>query len=439
MDRGRDLASADVPVTNRLVAIANGSIVGEVRRDPRERLTLVYDIDWRQARGAYPLSLSMPLAVPQHGHDLVEPWLWGLLPDSENVLTRWAQRFQVSARSAFSMLSATGEDCPGAVQLVRPERVERLLAPGGLDVDWLTAEQVETRLRTLRDDSSAWRLDGDAGQFSLAGAQAKTALLREHGRWGVPRGATPTTHILKPPIPGFPGHCENEHLCLTLARAMGFPAARSRLARFGRETAVVVERYDRTAVGGRRVRVHQEDLCQVLGRYPTRKYESEGGPGCRDIAGAIRSYCSRPGEDLRTFARAIALNWIVGGTDAHAKNFSLLIGAGGRASLAPLYDLASALPYPGHYAPRLKLAMKVGGESRLGYVRIRHWERFAAAVGLPPHEVLGICESVATEAPDRFAEVVAAARSEGLDHPVVERLEEAVATQARACLESLRR
>lgn len=66
----------------------------------------------------------------------------------------------------------------------------------------------------------AWRLPGDAGRFSLAGAQAKTALHFSDGRWGVPRGRTPTTHILKPPIPGFPGHCENEHLCLRFVRAL---------------------------------------------------------------------------------------------------------------------------------------------------------------------------------------------------------------------------
>ena len=432
-------------MTERLIAVANGRLVGEITRDPRGRLRLMYDAAWCEQETAYPLSLSMPLTAAEHGHDTIEPWLWGLLPDNESVLARWARRFQVSPRSAFSLLSATGEDCPGAVQFARPERASRLLASqSGMvsktcEVVWLTNAEVEARLRILRNDNSAWRLEEDVGQFSLAGAQSKTALLLEDGRWGVPGGLTPTTQILKPPIPGFSGHCENEHLCLAIAGALGIPVARSRVSRFGEETAVVVERYDRTAVGGRRVRVHQEDLCQVLGRYPTRKYESEGGPGCRDIAGAIRSYCSRPGEDLRTFARAIALNWIVGGTDAHAKNFSLLIGAGGRASLAPLYDLASALPYPGQYAPRLKLAMKIGGESRLGYVQVRHWGRFAADLGLPPHEVLGICESVATEASDRFAEVVAAARSEGLDHPVVERLEEAVATQARACLESLRR
>ena len=81
--------------------------------------------------------------------------------------------------------------------------------------------------------------------------------------------------------------------------------------------------------------------------------------------------------------------------------------------------------------------MKVGGEARLGYIRIRHWERFAAEVGLPSEEVLGICQSVAAEVPDRITDVVAAARSEGLDHPVVGRLHQAVAKQAKACAETL--
>lgn len=426
-------------MTDRLVALANGRVMGAVHRDARGQLAFEYDEGWSRNDAAYPLSLSMPLTVPNHGHDQIEPWLWGLLPDNENVLTRWARTFHVSARNAFSLLRATGEDCPGAVQLVRPERVDRVMAPAGRQVVWLTAAEVEARLRTLRMDDSAWRLDGDEGQFSLAGAQSKTALLQEDGRWGIPQGATPTTHILKPPIPGFPGHCENEHLCLALAEALGIPTARSLVGRFGQETAIVVERYDRIRAAGRLVRLHQEDLCQTLARSPFNKYQSDGGPGCRDIAGAIQSHCGRPGEDLRTFVKAIAVNWVIGGTDAHARNFSLLIGAGGNARLAPLYDLASALPYPGHYAPRLKLAMKIGGESRLGYIQVRHWARFAAEVGLPPEEVLGICESVAAETPDRFADVVAAALSEGLDHPIIERLKREVTSHASACLASLQR
>ena len=426
-------------MTDRLVALANGRVVGEVQRDARGQLAFAYDVGWRRREHAYPLSLSMPIGAPQHDHDKIEPWLRGLLPDNENVLARWARTFQASAGNAFSLLGATGEDCAGAVQVVRPERVDIVLASAGRQVVWLTAGEVEARLRTLRHDDSAWRLDGDEGQFTLAGAQSKTALLLEDGRWGIPRGAIPTTHILKPPIPGFPGHCENEHLCLALAAALGIPAARSVVSRFGQETAIVVERYDRIRAAGRLVRLHQEDLCQTLTRSPFNKYESQGGPGCRDIAGAIRSHCSRPGEDLRTFVKAMALNWVIGGTDAHARNFSLLIGAGGSVRLAPLYDLASALPYPGRYLPRRKLAMKVGGESRLGYIQVRHWARFAGEVGLPPEEVLEICESVAAETPDRFADVVAVARSEGLDHPIIEKLKTEIAGRAGACLASLRR
>ena len=426
-------------MNQRLVVLANARVMGEVQRDARGQFNFAYDAGWRQRAYAYPLSMSMPLGVPQHGHDKIEPWLWGLLPDNGKVLERWGRRFHASARNAFSLLRGTGEDCPGAIQLVRPERVDRLMVPAGRQVAWLTTADVEARLRTLRADDSAWRLDDDVGQFSLAGAQSKTALLLDDNRWGVPRRATPTTHILKPPIRGFPGHCENEHLCLQLARALGIPAARSQVSRFGRETAIVIERYDRIVVDGRFTRVHQEDFCQVHGMRPARKYESDGGPGCRDIARAIQTHSRRPGEDLRTFSRAIAFNWVVGGTDAHAKNFSFLIGALGRGTLAPLYDLASALPYPGHYAPRLKLAMKIGGESRLGYVQVRHWERFAGEVQLPPDEVLEISESVAAETPDRFADLAAAARSEGLDHPIVERLKDGIASHARACLKRLRR
>ena len=169
------------------------------------------------------------------------------------------------------------------------------------------------------------------------------------------------------------------------------PAARSRVRRFGEETALIVERYDRAGAGNDITRVHQEDLCQALGLPPTAKYESDGGPGCRRMAQAIRIYSSRPGRDLRTFVRALALNWIIGGTDAHAKNFSLLIGAGGKAFLAPLYDVASLLPYPGHYEPRLKLATKIGGEARLGYIQARHWTRLAGEVGRAPQLVRRLC------------------------------------------------
>ena len=212
-------------MTNELVALLAGNEIGRVRNDARGRLTFVYDNNWRGTRGAYPLSLSMPLAAEEHGPAVVQAFLWGLLPDNERVLDRWAKKFQVSARNVFALISHVGEDCAGAIQFVRPDRLEALKSGKGDIVEWLDEPAIAKRLQTLREDHAAWRLPRDTGQFSLAGAQPKTALLLQKGRWGVPSGRIPTTHILKPPTGHFDGHAENEHLCLLLARV------RLRLAR----------------------------------------------------------------------------------------------------------------------------------------------------------------------------------------------------------------
>ena len=367
-----------------------------------------------------------------HEHARIEPWLWGLLPDNEAILARWGQRFHVSPRNAFALLGAVGEDCPGAIQLVRPDRVDEVLKADDQQIEWLTEADIAERLHILRQDQSAWRMARDAGQFSLAGAQPKTALLFDGRRWGVPCGPTPTTHILKPPIDGLDGHAKNEHLCLALARALGLPAARSEVRRFGDESAIIVERYDRTRLGGSIRRLHQEDMCQVLGLPPTKKYQNEGGPGCAELSEAIRAHSGEPGEDARTFARAIMLNWIIGGTDALAKNFSMLIGPQGRGRLAPLYDVASMLPYdvdPG----RLKMATKIGGKYPLDEVLSRHWVRFATEVRLPPAAVIDMGKTIAETLPTVLAKTVDDARANGLDHPILQRMIEVLSSRSNHC------
>lgn len=129
---------------------------------------------------------------------------------------------------------------------------------------WLAEPEVAATLREVRTGNATGRVAADPGYFSLPGAQPKTALLQQDGRWGIPSGRTPTTHILKPPLGDLEGFAENEHLCLRLAGALGLPVARSGVVRFDGEVAIVVERYDRIAVGERIVRVYQEDFCQVL-------------------------------------------------------------------------------------------------------------------------------------------------------------------------------
>lgn len=49
--------------------------MGEIQRDRRGRFTFIYDNHWRSMDAAYPLSLTMPLVVGEHGHAKIEPWL----------------------------------------------------------------------------------------------------------------------------------------------------------------------------------------------------------------------------------------------------------------------------------------------------------------------------------------------------------------------------
>lgn len=404
----------------------------------RGRLRLVYDTSWQSSDAAFPLSLSMPLAQREHKHDTVEAFLWGLLPDNERVLERWAREFQASARSPFELLAHVGEDCAGAVQLAREDRVHTLLSGRSSTVSWLTESQIAERLKTLREDHAAWRAPNDVGQFSLAGAQPKTAFLIEDDRIGVPGGRTPTTHILKPPTEGFDGHAENEHLCLALARALGLTAARSTVRRFVDEVAIVVERFDRVREApGRIARIHQEDLCQALARPPTLKYQSEGGPTPAEIAMLLRTRSSDQREDVQRFADALIFNWLIGGSDAHAKNYALLLGGRGEVRLAPLYDLGSALPYPKLDARKLKLAMKIGSSYRLHEIGAHHLRKLAEQLGLDKQVLIARAAQLAQDLPEHAERERQRVLREGLAHPIIDRLTKALIARAKDCIAKL--
>ncbi len=415
------------------VALLDGRQIGRVQRGARGRLSFVYDDTWREEPGAYPLSLSMPLAAREHGPASVEAFLWGLLPDSDAVLGRWAKKFQVSARNVFALISHVGEDCAGAVQFLSPDR-----EAGNVDgVEWLDEGAIAGRMRSLRADHAAWRLPRDVGQFSLAGAQPKTALLFDNGRWGLPQGRIPTTHILKPPTGEFDGHAENEHFCLSLARALGLPVAASNVMRFEDEVAIVIARYDRQRAGNRIVRVHQEDMCQSLGCMPTHKYQREGGPGASEIAALLRTQSSDRAADVKTFVDALALNWLIAGTDAHAKNYSLLIAGGPRVRLAPLYDVASILPYDGFDLRKVKLSMKIGGEYELHAIGRRQWLKLAQDLRLDGDELVHRLAEMAGQLPDEAARLREQVREEGLQHALIDRLTERLIQRAVACRRQL--
>ncbi|WP_336802163.1 type II toxin-antitoxin system HipA family toxin [Kaistia sp. MMO-174] len=411
----------------------SGRRVGELYYLPGGRLSFVYDDRWMSGRIAIPLSLSMPTITQVYDGKVVEAFLWGLLPDNEHTLARWAQRFQVSARNPFALLKNVGRDCAGAVQfLPHGDKISR-----GEDVELLTNEQLGDRLRDLRRDGSATRRIGDPGQFSLAGAQAKTAFHFDRGtaQWGVPLGDTPTTHIFKPPMPHLHGHTENEHFCLRLARMLGMDAAHSQVLEFAGEKAIVVERYDRRYVDGKTIRIHQEDMCQALSVLPTLKYESQGGPGIVPISNMVLAASRDPVGDRQAFMVANVFNWAIGGTDAHAKNYSMLLGAQGEARLAPLYDISSILPHLGEGEIQaemrdLKLAMRIDKSYELDGIMPRYWERCASSAKVSSEFTIRTVRSQLAVIPDMASACATAMRAEGITHEIVDRLLDTIASRA---------
>jgi serine/threonine-protein kinase HipA len=424
-------------MSDALLVILDDVVAGTLTRLSGGRLRFEYDAGYQEQSGHTPLSLSMPVPVSSHLDQQISPWLWGLLPDNDQVLRRWARDFHVSSSSPFSLLATPiGEDCAGAVRFASPDELDRVLARAG-EVRWLTEDEVAQRLRELREDSTAWLGRSFTGQFSLAGAEAKTALLLDGKRWGVPSGSIPTTHILKPAIAGLDDHDLNEHLCLDAARRARLIAARSAIAQFADETAVVITRYDRIGDAGKGIaRVHQEDLCQALGLPPSAKYQNEGGPTPARIARLFRDAMTpQAGEEaVRRFADALIWNWLIAGTDAHAKNYSVLL-AGNQVRLAPLYDIASALPY-GTHERKLRLAMKIGSSYDV-FLQRNRWPDAARDVGLDAEALVERARELARIAPDAFADAASAPEVVALQRELPGQLVQLVADRARRCLELL--
>lgn len=389
-----------------LIVLMGDEVAGLLTRAQGGLLHFSYEPDYAARRNATPLSVAMPLGGGTYAHEVVAPWLWGLLPDNERVLARWAKHYRVPASNPFFLLATpVGEDCAGAVRFVTSGRLDAAQSRSGR-VRWLDDDEIAERIRELRRDRESWLGAGFSGRFSLAGAQSKTALIVKGDRFGEPSGRIPTTHILKPGVADLEHQDLDEHLCLEAARRLGLTAARSRLMHFGGETAIVVERYDRRRKGREIIRVHQEDLCQALGLDPAMKYQADGGPGPAGVVALFHR--EMPWEVANAavwrFAEALAWNWLIAGTDAHAKNYSLLL-SGDEVRLSPLYDVASALPY-GHHEKKLRFAMKLGG-SYLVDVTQNPWPKVAAELGLDPVSLTDRVREMAAHATGAVADAVA--------------------------------
>jgi len=367
----QEAVAPDIPV------LFEGSPVGNISVT-QEGLSFRYAGDWLRSAVAFPVSLTMPLTETVIGPDRLEPWLVNLLAEGE-MLQVIGRTLGIDTGDLPALLQAIGSDTAGALSF-------RLPPPGAALGYRVIARDAD--LKRIIDNLPAKPfLAGDEGvSMSLAGVQEKIPLaLMEDGRLAVPVNGAASSHILKPDSNRLAGLVQNEAYCLRLARRLTLDACEVTTGRAVDRDYLLVTRYDRVATGRADIpwqRQHQEDFCQILGLPPARKYQHSGsgsGPGLVDFFDLLGRHSSVPARDRIRLLDAVIFNTLVGNTDAHAKNYSMIIAPGAAAALAPLYDIACAGVYDGI---TLNLAQDIADQTRSRHIHGRHWRRMAEAAGL---------------------------------------------------------
>jgi serine/threonine-protein kinase HipA len=268
-------------------------------------------------------------------------------------------------------------------------------------------------------------------RFSLAGTQHKAAAIYDGHRYHWPDAWHPSSHILK--FETVRWVCFAEHAAHDLARRAGLVASRTdHLVHDGDEPVpyLRIERYDREqAPDGTRVRLHQEDVTQALGYESHAKYEEHGGPSLGAVSDLLRRHSKDPARDLAALRDWQIFNYLIGNSDGHAKNISLLYQRGETVpTLAPFYDLVCT-----EFIVRIRagtydraMAFRIGDHAVPEEVGREDWTKLARAMGLPPKPTLRRLEALALALPDLARATREDFAASFGDHQVYDRFEETI-------------
>lgn len=393
-----------------------GRRIGTLQPGTGTDYTFAYsdDVVERAGRGAIVLSHSLPVQEGRFPPAAARAYFEGLLPESGR-RDELARELQVSAHDSYALLARVGRDCAGAVVIAPEDELPQKEEAG---VEWLSEDRLERLVDELpRRPLGVTRSSGKL-RLSLAGVQRKLALVRdESGRFGEPIDDAPSTHLIKPQFGDeYPDLAVNEMFCMTVAGRIGMAVAKTDLTTVGGRICLVSSRFDRAEQGGTIVRLHQEDLCQALGVPTNLKYEANSGPGFRHFHRLLAEIGR--GGDMNAMVRSAVLNFVLGNSDAHGKNFAILFTREGR-RLAPLYDLVSTAVYD----LDRDMAMAVGDNFDPDSVRLADWLDMSADCDFSPRRFFPLVRTTAVETKQAISAVRAQAEDEGWYAPVIASIE----------------
>jgi serine/threonine-protein kinase HipA len=294
---------------------------------------------------------------------------WDNRVPEDKILNVLSRKLQIPVSNPFELLRTIGGDCAGAVSLFKDGALPQ--KPEMYSYETLTNDHLIKIIKELPENP--FMADAAGIRLSLAGAQEKLPVALKDNKIRISMNGAPSSHILKTPIKDLHGTVENETFCMMLAKRMGLTVPDVKIIKINEMPLYIIDRYDRKMENGQIIRLRQEDFCQALNVNAQLKYT----PTLEMCFSLIRNETAFQVKDIKRLLQLIIFNGLIGNSDAHAKNISLIHGENGT-TIAPFYDLLSTYVYP--YAK--KMAMKIGGGRHFQFLEPEHFERFSKDISI---------------------------------------------------------
>ena len=388
-------------------------LAGSIRgKDPSDA---VFSYDSAFLDRGKAISVHLPLRKEAFSPDETRCFFEGLLPEgfSRKTVASW---LRADEEDYLTILSELGKECLGAIRIEENEnrKIEtpRYVLLSLDEVRRLAAEGVSKSTEILVES-----------HLSLTGASGKVGLFLAGDQWYQPFGTAPSTHILKQSHIRFRHLVENEQLVLRTAKKLGISTVESFVVHAGgsqeSDILLATKRYDRDLIHSQKkigelpcpLRLHQEDFAQALGIPGNRKYEGWGEGYLEKIFALLRSISENPMQDQLELLDLLIYDKLVGNTDNHIKNLSLLYnGDLSAARLAPAYDLVSTIIYKNTAA---EMSIAIGRELRLDRISKQSFMDSDREIGLSRNLIQKEYERLQSSLAEAMREVAGEMEGEG--------------------------
>ena len=391
-----------------------GKIAGESYLDARFR----YEQEYLDNKDAAAISISLPLQQEAFSPEKTKNFFESLLPEgfSRKAVANW---MKADENDYISILAELGKECLGAIKIVEGKDNE---ASG---YELLSAERVKALAAEGATKSTEILLET---HLSLTGASGKVGLYYNAAdkTWYLPKGDAPSTHIVKQSHVRHKQIVLNEQLCIQTAKRIGITVPESFIVSQGSQAdediLYATARYDRPLSNNKELdglkcpyRLHQEDFAQALGIFAADKYEKTPSGYMARMFELLRNNSSNPIEDQMALLRIIIFNYLIGNTDCHVKNFSLLYSEDLKSKrLAPAYDLVATRVY--RTTP--DMSFYIGDEVNIARINRGQFEMAASEIGLSSNLVLRNFDDVANKLEKAMADAAEDLAEKGFENAI---------------------